>query len=332
MSSGVSRVKADTPHLRSPRTLTVVVATIAAAVVLTGLIACGGAGQGGGAGAASSASPLDRVVARVDGRPITQADVDAVRGESRLAGRALGAAKALAEAVRRLLVRGEAARLGVAAPTAAEIASRLSEIGDRAGGEPALTAALAAAGMTRGQLTAATEYGLLEEHLLETKFPQLRASEAEVRRFYRQRRRTLFTRSSKVSLGDITVPSRPLAHRIGAEIAAGKAFSSAARHYSMDTTTRYDGGRLGWIALPTLPRAVRSAIAGLSDGGVTSPVWSFGRWHLYKVFGRRPALVTPFAEVARAIRTELTRRLRVTALSAWERRARDRAIIDVSPQ
>jgi foldase protein PrsA len=294
------------------------------------VVALGACGTVAHPGTSAKASPRDPVVARVDGQAVTQADVDLVRAEARLAGREKDAAQGRAEAVRRVLVRREARRIG-AVPARSAVEARLSAVRERVGGEEALIAALAAARMTRAQLTAATEYSLLEKNLRDAKYGDLVPTAREVQVFYRRLRPTVFTRSGKVRLGDITLPGRPLAEKVGAEIAKGMPFTSAARRFSMDTTTRYAGGLLGWISLPTLPREVRAAIAGLSQGEVTRPVRTFGRWHLYKLFRRRPAVVTPLHDVAAVVRAELTRRLRVAALDAWVRRARQRANIELSP-
>jgi parvulin-like peptidyl-prolyl isomerase len=76
---------------------------------------------------------------------------------------------------------------------------------------------------------------------------------------------------------------------------------------------------------------VRDAIAGLSPGGVTKAFRSFARLHLFKLYARRPAVVTPFADVTGVIRAELTRRLRAAALDDWLARAQGRASVEVLP-
>lgn len=155
----------------------------------------------------------------------------------------------------------------------------------------------------------------------DAKYAALEPTKGAVRAFYRRNRPTLFTRAEKVRLGDITVPAEALARKVRAEVVKGTPFAAAPRRYSMDTKTKFDGGRVGWVSSPTLPAEVRDAIAGLPPGDVTKAFRSFARWRLFKLYARRPAVVTPFADVAGVIRAELTRRLRAAALDDWLARA-----------
>jgi parvulin-like peptidyl-prolyl isomerase len=97
----------------------------------------------------------------------------------------------------------------------------------------------------------------------------------------------------------------------------------------MDTQARSEGGLLGWVATASLPPEVRTVLDGVRPGQVSDPVLSFARWQLFKVFARRPAHVTPLADVAASIRDELTRRRRAAALDEWLGRARAQAAVEV---
>ncbi|MCX6371879.1 MAG: peptidylprolyl isomerase [Actinobacteria bacterium] len=290
---------------------------------------CGGTGSAG-AGATVAPSDGGTVMARVDGVEVTRADVDAILAEARLEGRTLDWSQALDQAVRRVLVRHAAARAGLTVDAAA-VQTGLSAIGERSGGEAALTAALKKAGLTRDQLKAAVAAGLLEGGLADAQFPGLRAGEAAVSSFYRRNADVLFTKAAEVRLGKITVPGELIADKVAARLAAGAPFGPTARRFSMDPETRFEGGLLGWVSVPSLPPEVRAALAGLRAGDVTGPVRSFGRWQLFKLFGRRPARLTPFADVAEPIRRELTRRRRAAALDDWLARARARATVEILP-
>jgi len=300
-----------------------------AAVTITVASGCGGTRS---AGADATAAPRDggTVAARVDGVDVTRADVDAILAEARLEGRALERSQALDQAVRRVLIRRAAARAGVTVDAAA-VQAGLSAISERRGGEAALTAALKTAGLTRDQLKAAVAAGLLEGGLADAKFPGLRAGDAAAKSFYRRNAAVLFTTAAEVRLGKITMPGELIAEKVAARLAAGATFGPTARRFSMDPETRFEGGLLGWVAVITLPPEVRAALAGLRAGDVTEPVRSSGRWHLFKLFARRPAVVTPFAEAAAPIRRELTRRRRAAALDDWLVRARERATVEVLP-
>jgi parvulin-like peptidyl-prolyl isomerase len=266
-------------------------------------------------------------VARVDGDAVTRADVDAVRAERRLAGEDDAEAAARDEAVRRLLVRREAAGLGVSVPEA-DVEKRLQAIEERLGGAEGLTAALEAAQTSKDQLTEVARYSLLETALQDRMFADLTVSAAEVRRFYADERNELFTRPARIRLRAITLPSERLAETLAAEIREGASFSDVARRASIDRETRESGGDLSWVTVASLPEVVRGAVAEVPAGGLAEPVKFLGRWQLYMVQARRAASVTPLAEVDDAIRAELTRRRRAAALETWAAEERERSVIE----
>lgn len=299
----------------------------AAALCLAGLALVGPAAAcGSGSSPAPAASAAAAVVLRVDGEPVTQADIDAIRAELRLAGATDSAATARAQALRRLLIRREAAGRGVTVAEAA-VSSRLAELAEAHGGGEALAAARQAAGLTTAQLAAAVRYGLLEHALAAALFPAERPHAADIAAFYRTHRTTLFTRPAQIRLRRLTVPSAGLARRIAAEIRGGEPFAAAARHYSMDNETRYDGGLLGWVSATTLPAEVREALAPVAVGEISAPVLSLGRWHLFRVLGRRPYQALPLSRARPAIARELTRQKQTAALNDWVRQALEQASV-----
>lgn len=289
------------------------------------LVACGD----GATHPSDTPSSSQSALALVDGAMLTQADVDVIRAEARLAGTSDAATTAREQAIERLLVRRQAERLGVTV-AASDLEARLAAISEAAGGEEALAKALAAAEMTSEQLSVATRAGLLESALQDVMYADLKAGDGAVRAFYRKNRAALFTRSAEVRLRQITLPSKALALRVAGEIDGGTPFVAAARRYSMDPATRYEGGMVGWVSAPSLPAEVRKALAHVPRGGLTAPVWSFARWHLYKILDRRAAVIAPFAQVSPQIRAELTRRARAAALDEWARGAREKATVEAA--
>jgi parvulin-like peptidyl-prolyl isomerase len=286
-----------------------------------------GACGGGASYPSGTPSSSQSALALVDGIPLMQTDVDAIRAEARLAGSEVDETTAREQAIERLLVRREAERLGVTVAES-DLKTRLAAIREAAGGEEALVKALDAAGMTAGQLSAATRAGLLRSALQDVMYADLKAGDGAVRAFYRKNRAALFTRPAELRLRQITLPGKALALRVAGEIERGMPFAAAARRYSMDPATRYEGGMVGWVSAPSLPAEVSKALARVPSGGVSAPVWSFARWHLYKILDRRAAVIAPFAQVSGQIRAELTRRMRADALDEWARRARQKATVE----
>jgi foldase protein PrsA len=293
------------------------------ACVTTGLAAAVGCGGPAGSGPVGSASPRadDEAVARVDGVEVKRSDVSAIIAEARLEGRSVSATAARQEAIRRELVRRQADRLGISVPDPA-VEARLAAVRERAGGATALAAALARAEMTPAAFRSSIVYGLLEEKLAAAQFASPTASPQAVRDFYERHRIDLFTTPAAVSLGDITLPSRRLAVEVIGRLARGGDFAAVARQYSMDKATKENGGKLGWISLPSLPAELRAAVAGVAPGDVSAPVQSFVR---------RATEVRPFAVARPAIAEELTRRRRAAALDDWLAKAVKRARVEMLP-
>lgn len=301
-----------------------VVLSIVAAVLLAAASACG---DDGGGAVAPSASPAEDVLAWVEGEPVTQADVDLVLAEARLAGEAGDEEAALEEAIGRVLVRREAERLGVAVDAAA-LEARLGEIRDRLGGEEQLAARLLAAAMTREQLRRGAEYGLLRERLRDRKFADRRASDEEVRRFYDENRATLFTEPAAVRLGSILFRGEHAANGVWAKLRAGRPFDEMARRYSMDPESKANGGMLGWITVSSLPAPLADALRGLEPGELSAVTEGPGGWYVLKLYERRAARTRPFAEVEGDVRLELDRQRRLEALEGWLERERERVRIE----
>lgn len=302
-----------------------------ALLVALGLLVAVSAGCGdeGGDAAVPSASPSpsEAVLAWVEGEPVTQADVDLVLAEARLAGETEDQDAALDAAIGRALVRREAERLGITVDDAA-LEARLGEIRDRLGGEDALTARLQTAVMTREQLRLGAAYGLLRERLRDQKFAGESAADEAVRRFYDENRETLFTEPAAVKLGSILFRGENAANGVAAKLRAGRPFDEMARRYSMDPESKANGGLLGWVEEASLPEPLAKAVQGLKRGELSEVTAGPGGWFILKLYDRRAAQTRTFAEVEGELRVELDRRERLQALEGWLERERERVQIE----
>jgi parvulin-like peptidyl-prolyl isomerase len=325
-SSAHRRFRGPAPWRTTPLRLlglaaAALVVVVAAAMLLA---ACGGEANG------TPSRPA--VVALVDGRPVTQADVDLALAEQRLAGEApadaaKAASQALREAIDRAVVRAETKRLGITV-SGAEIDARVAQLRDRLGGEQALEAALKSKQVTREQLRAGSEYGLLRQRLGDAKFKDKVVSETAVRRFY-ERHQQLFTQPASVRLGMILFHGVNAANGVHEKIVRGKAFDEMARIYSQDPLSKENGGMLGWVLTSSLPAPLADAVAKLKPGELSDVVVGPGGWYVLKLYGRRAAETTPFQEVQQALRDELNTQARLDALKKWISAARKRADVEI---
>lgn len=297
-------------------------------VIAVALLLClvAAAACGGGDGASGDAA-ADPVVARVNGEPVLRSAVDAARAEARFGGEEDDAGDALEVVIDREIVRQEAERLGVAADEA-EVEARERAVGERAGGEPDLEAALEKAGMTAVQLRATLAAGVLREAVEDARYPGVAAADKAVRSFYARQRDTLFTTPAAVRLEAIVVRNEGIAGNALQRLRVGRPFGEVARQFSIDPELKSRDGMLGWVALASLPEPLAEAAAELGRGEVSGPVQGPGGTWILKVAERRAERVTPLAEVREDIARGLTREARAEALDRWLARARERAVIE----
>jgi hypothetical protein len=74
-------------------------------------------------------------------------------------------------------------------------------------------------------------------------------------------------------------------------------FGALARQNSQDRATADKGGDLGWVREDALTPEIKTAVAGLPEGGISDPVRMSDGWHLVKLIGTRPASPAPLADV-----------------------------------
>jgi foldase protein PrsA len=304
---------------------------IVLALVMAAVTACGGEADDpvdaeDPIEATESPASEQPILAWVEGEPVTQADVDLVLAEARLAGEAEDEPAALEEAIGRVLLRREAERLRVRVGED-ELEERIGAIRERVGGESELAARLLTAAMTREQLRLGAEYGLLRERLRDQKFADRVASDGAVRRFYDENRDTAFTTPAAVRLGSILFRGENAAKGVTAKLRRGKSFEDMARMYSRDPETARNGGMLGWVQASSLPDPLARAVEGLQRGELSGVVEGPGGWYVLKVFDRREAKTRTFAEVEGELRAEMDRRERLQALEGWLERERERVNI-----
>jgi parvulin-like peptidyl-prolyl isomerase len=270
------------------------------------------------------------VLARVNGRDVSRTDVALTRATAHIGGVELTDSQALEKAIRMEIVRREAERLQVAVTDAAA-AARVAVVAKQLGGIDKLNAELTKENLSADQFRRAVADALLSEQLGATKFAGVGVVETAVRAFY-EKNIAVFTVPAAVKIGSIVSKQRPIAARIAAQLSDGALFTRMARLHSQDPASNKQGGMLGWVDVSALPTPLAAAIAKLKQGEVSPPIASFGGWFLIKLYDRRMAKTSPFAQVAMEIRRELVRRRQAGALKRWVEQARAHADVVIIGQ
>ena len=141
----------------------------------------------------------------------------------------------------------------------------------------------------------------------------------------------MFTRPAAVKLGEIKVRTEQMARGAIKSVRDGRSFYETAKTFNRDPELKRVGGQLGWVSADTLPTPIAKAVAKLRPGQVSEPVPSFGGYDVLKLYARRPARTTPFAEVASEVRQAALSQRRAAALRRWLDRARAEADIEILP-
>lgn len=113
-----------------------------------------------------------------------------------------------------------------------------------------------------------------------------------------------------------------------ARIAGGEDFAKVAREVSEDTSTRAEGGDMGWFEENAWGGAVAAQLTALEDGGLSQPFQSDVGWHLIERLGSRQQDVTE--ELRRnQVREAIARRKSEEEYDRFLRQLRSEAYVDV---
>jgi peptidylprolyl isomerase len=90
-------------------------------------------------------------------------------------------------------------------------------------------------------------------------------------------------------------------------------FADLARKNSQDPLSAEKGGDIGWLQEPAMIPAVRDAVSGLIESGISQPVRAADGWHILKLLAMKPAgtisLQDARPQIVAALRQARTQRL-----------------------
>ena len=241
----------------------------------------------------AAAKPADpaKVVARVDGVPITEADLAAAAEDPALT------LPGTDEAQKREVLIGYVTdlKLGVRAAEAAklpdgpEFRRKLAYFRDK----------------------------LLVDEYLEAETRKAVTPEA-ARALYDETSKTLKP-EEEVRARHVLVADEGEAKAIAARLKGGEDFAKVAAEVSTDPGSKTDGGDLGFFTRDRMVAPFAEAAFAAKPGEITGPVQSQFGWHVIKVEERRTKPVPPFDELKEQIEQYLTRKAQQDAVLALRR-------------
>jgi len=205
----------------------------------------------------------------------------------------------LERAIDGVLVRQAASAAGISA-TDAEVSARLSALAAKAGNTDKLIAARGVAGLQalRSQLA----HEVLLEKLVDAAG---KVSDEKARQYYDSHKPD-YTTPTRVHLLEIVADEAETAYQSRRRIADGEAFGAVAREVSSAPSAE-KGGDLGWVALDDVASpALRSIVATLTVGEVSTPVLVDGAFHILMVTEKQAGEVKSYE----AAKDEIVAKLR----------------------
>jgi foldase protein PrsA len=293
----------------------------ALALALCALAALGAAcADGGSAGSGTSGPPASapssgtvpgaRVALRVDGVPISEAEVSALERDLRFAGQPATRAAAERRAIDDALVRAEAERLGL------HIGSRDVDAAYQAQlAQGGVEDALAAAGISLAHFRSRIAHQLLTKRLIAHRFAQLHASERQLRARYR-RDIAKFRVPLGVRLSVIQVRSVLQGRTVLRLLHQGRSWRALVRQFAHGQPNAE--GDIGWGPPSAIPGRTGRLIARLRVGEIApTPLLLGASYAVMKVTDRRPAHTDTYSQVRSAIKRTYDAALRQAAFNRW---------------
>ena len=218
-----------------------------------------------------------KVLATVNGQPITDADVDAM-------------IQSLAQRGQRVTSQEE--RRAVLEQVINQKLLHLDAVRNLYEREPAFKAQLA-------QL----KDSLLVSYALEKAFENIRVSDADVKKYYEEHP-DQFAGEETVSASHILVDTEAEATDIRKRLDDGLTFETAARQYSK-CPSGAQGGSLGEFGKGQMVPEFEQAAFSMEPGAISQPVKTQFGYHIIRLDGKHAAEKIPFEQVKEQIRAHL---------------------------
>lgn len=296
------------------------------------------------AGGASAAELVERIVARVNDRLITQSEYDkrvemASRG-SRGADQAMLRGQVLEDMIREKLLEERAIEAAVAA-TDEEVEAAVQRVKAqyKLNSDAEFDAALSDSGMTRDDLRRQMRETItLQKVIGRDVTSQMNLSDDNLRLEYERRKEAFYALPSSARVAEIVLKFEPgdaeaqaaaaaKAEDIKARIKAGTAFADLAKSDS-EGKTKDRGGDLGTVNKGELVEALDVAIFSTKDE-YPAPVIMAGSISLLHVTERKDAGYKPFAEVKDDLRKRITDELYEKRFTEYMDKLRREAFVKI---
>lgn len=251
----------------------------------------------------AAAQTGDKVLARVDGTPVTEADVALAAEDPALS------LPAMEEAQKRDIIVGYLVDLKIGAK-----AAQAAKVGE----SPEFARKLA---YFRDKL-------LLDEYL-DREVKKAVTPEA-TRKLYDDTIKNLKP-EPEVHARHILVETEDEAKKAQARVKGGEDFGKVAGELSKDPGSKTDGGDLGFFTQERMVQPFAEAAFKLEAGQISEPVKSQFGWHVIKVEEKRVRPIPPFDEMKEQVETYLTRKAQQDLVLSLRQKAKVERLDEQKP-
>ncbi len=277
----------------------------------------------------SSAAPDVKVLATVDGDPITLAEFEERFQRAGIKPEKDVALQVREEFLNRLIERrmmlreAQRKRIKISQP---EIASRIETLRKDRGAD--VREALGGMGIDYEKWKSDIWEDMMIERLVSREVARnVRVSAAEVRRYYQDTPQE-FERPEQVRVRQIVVDTAAEAQKTLDELQNGADFATLARTRSRAPEAE-EGGDLGYFAMGEMPGEF-NVVFGLPKGGLSGVIKSPYGFHIFKLEDRRKAGKLSLEAASREITAKLVQRKQDERYAQWlkELRARTKFVVN----
>ncbi len=283
----------------------------------------------------TSTPPVDRVVASVDGDPITMREVQDFASEhgQPIESNDFATSDAAKTAVKALigekLLEQEVKKYDDKVDDA-QVDKYIAQLRmDKHMSDEEFRAQLQASGMSYDELRKRARLDLEKAMMIEQEVrAKINVPDAAVKAFYDAHQQDFTITKERLRLSQILIalPANPTpaqvtaaqkkAATIRARAAKGDDFGDLARVYS-DDESKSNGGELGWFAPADINDSILAAVKPLKPGEISAPVQTSHGIHIVKLEEHEVPGVVPLSEVKTEIRAELVDQQSSAQLEKW---------------
>lgn len=245
------------------------------------------------------------VVARVDGKSISKDQLYDLLVQQ-------GGEAALDSLIDQAIIEKEAEKQKVDI-AGEDIENELKILEESYGGEEALKEAMETSGISLADVKKDLSLNLTIEKLLKSR---ISVTEEEMKTYFDENKES-FATAEQVKASHILVEDEATAKKVKDKLAGGEDFSALAKEYSTDTTTKEQGGDLGFFGKGEMVAEFEEAAFSLKPNEISEPVKTEYGYHIIKLVEKQEAKEANYEESKSEIKEQLISEKMQTEYATW---------------